>query len=137
VSRGGTRPLTRPGELLLVLAANGAAQAAPATRVAAWKDPNCGCCEGWIRHLRQAGSEVALPKVADVTQLTTSSGSPEALRSCHIALVDVYAIEGHVPAADLRRLLAERPRRPGREPLDGAAGLSAQPPAPPGRCCAM
>jgi hypothetical protein len=108
------RPLTRRGALLLAtFAATGAAQATPVTRVAVWKDPNCGCCEGWIRHLRQAGFKATVQDVADVTPLKASNGIPEALWSCHTALVEGYAIEGHVPAADLRRLLSERPRARG------------------------
>jgi hypothetical protein len=114
VSRGGTRLLTRRGALLLAaLAATGAAQAAPATRVTVWKDPACSCCDGWVRHMRQAGFEVTVHEVDDVGPLKATSGVPDALWSCHTALVEGYAIEGHVPAADLRRLLAERPRARG------------------------
>ncbi|WP_043359678.1 DUF411 domain-containing protein [Belnapia sp. F-4-1] len=101
------------------------AQAASVVRLEVWQDPNCGCCEGWVAHMRAAGFEVAAHQVADVVPIKVSSGIPEALWSCHTARVDGYVIEGHVPAADVRRLLAERPR---------AKGLSApgMPPSSPG-----
>jgi hypothetical protein len=103
----------------------GAATAAPAVGAEVWKDPSCGCCEGWVRHLRAAGFEVAVREVADVGPVKAANGVPEALWSCHTALVGGYVVEGHVPAADIRRLLAERPR---------AKGLSApgMPPSSPG-----
>jgi hypothetical protein len=122
----------RRGLLRLALAAvalpfgmAGAARAAPAGRVEVWQDPGCGCCEGWVRHLREAGFEVLVHHVADVRPAKRAGGVPEALWSCHTALVEGYVVEGHVPAADLRRLLAERPR---------ARGLSApgMPPSSPG-----
>lgn len=112
---------TRRGVLLLAaLALPGAmatrAGAGAAGRVEVWKDPNCGCCEGWVRHMREAGFEVAAQDVADLAAVKRAHGVPEALWSCHTARVEGYVVEGHVPAADVRRLLAERPR---------AAGLSA------------
>ena len=122
----------RRGALRLALAAAlvpgawaGVARAAPATRAEVWKDPTCGCCEGWVRHMRAAGFEVAVHEVADVRPVKAAHGVPEALWSCHTAVVDGYVVEGHVPAPDVRRLLAERPR---------ARGLSApgMPPSAPG-----
>lgn len=103
----------------------GAAAAAPATRVEVWKDPSCGCCEDWVRHMRAAGFEVTVREVADVRLVKAARGVPEALQSCHTAVVGGYVVEGHVPAADVRRLLAERPQ---------ARGLSApgMPPSAPG-----
>jgi len=102
-----------------------AAAAAPAPRVEVWKDPSCGCCEGWVRHLRAAGFEVAVREIADVGPVKAANGVPKALWSCHTALVDGYVVEGHVPAGDVRRLLAERPK---------VRGLSApgMPPSAPG-----
>lgn len=74
-----------------------------------FKSPTCGCCNGWIDHLREAGFEVEATDVADTTPIAQRLGVPDSLRSCHTAEIDGYAIEGHVPAADIRRLLAERP----------------------------
>jgi hypothetical protein len=62
-----------------------------------------------VAHLRQAGFRVTISHVADLTPTARRLGVPDDLRSCHTASVGGYAIEGHVPAADIRRLLAERP----------------------------
>ena len=118
---------TRRGALLLALAAQVAmpARAVPATRLEVWKDPGCPCCDGWVRHMRAASFDAIVRVVADVRPVKAANGVPEALWSCHTALVEGYVVEGHVPAADVRRLLAERPR---------ARGLSApgMPPSAPG-----
>ncbi len=111
--------LGRRGGLGLLLAATTtapftAAVAAPATRVEVWKDPTCGCCEGWVRHMPAAGFKVAVREVADVPLVKTAHGVSEALWFCHTARVDGYVVEGHDPATGIRRLLAERPQaRPG------------------------
>ncbi|HEV7368304.1 DUF411 domain-containing protein [Arenibaculum sp.] len=84
------------------------AQAAP-DRVEVWKSPSCGCCGGWVDHMRAAGFAVTVHEVDDLEPVKRSGGVPEALGSCHTALVDGYVIEGHVPAGDVRRLLSERP----------------------------
>jgi len=77
--------------------------------VEVWKSPTCGCCKDWIAHLEANGFA---SKVHDTgnTGMRGRLGIPVALGSCHTALVGGYAIEGHVPAADVRRLLAERPQ---------------------------
>ncbi len=92
------------------------AVAAPAHAVTVYKNRACGCCGGWIEHMRANGFEVRVHDVADVTPHKQWLGVPMALASCHTAEVGGYAIEGHVPAADIRRLLAERPA--------GARGLA-------------
>lgn len=77
--------------------------------VVMYKDPNCGCCGKWAEHMRSAGfpvKEVASPRMDLVKQ---EAGVPEALGSCHTAKVGGYVVEGHVPAADVRRMLAEKP----------------------------
>ena len=77
--------------------------------VEVWKDPNCGCCKDWVVHLEANGFKV---KVLDTgnTEARKRLGIPEALGSCHTALVAGYAIEGHVPARDIDRLLKEKPQ---------------------------
>ena len=77
-------------------------------QVEVWKDPNCGCCEDWVQHLKTNGFAV---QVADTGNTAARSrlGVPEALGSCHTALVGGYAVEGHVPAREIYRLLKERP----------------------------
>jgi hypothetical protein len=77
------------------------------------KTPTCGCCGAWIDHVRAAGFEVRVSDVEDVTPTARRLGVPDDLRSCHTSSIAGYAIEGHVPAADIRRLLQERPKAAG------------------------
>ena len=83
------------------------ANAAPAVTV--WKSPSCGCCGGWVDHMRKAGFPVTVHEVDDVDPVKARLGVPERLQSCHTAEVDGYALEGHVPADSVARLLRERP----------------------------
>ena len=73
------------------------------------KDPSCGCCDGWVRHIEAAGFPVRVRESDDVFDLKQRLGVPMDLASCHTAEVDGYVIEGHVPAAAMKRLLAGRP----------------------------
>jgi hypothetical protein len=77
-----------------------------------WKDPNCGCCKDWVTHLEQAGFKV---RVLDIGNEAARArlGIPSKLGSCHTASVAGYAIEGHVPAKDIQRLLREKPKAMG------------------------
>lgn len=84
------------------------AQASAAT-ISVVKDPNCGCCSEWVEYLRRNGFVVAVTDTPDQPAISARMGVPEGLRGCHSATVDGYVIEGHVPAQDIRRLLAERP----------------------------
>ena len=81
---------------------------AQATLVQVWKDPNCGCCQLWVEHLQASGFKVEVRDVGN-TAARKRLGMPEQLGSCHTASVGGYVIEGHVPAADIHRLLKERP----------------------------
>jgi Cu/Ag efflux protein CusF len=81
---------------------------AQATTVQVWKDPNCGCCHLWVEHLQASGFKVEVRDVGN-TAARKRLGMPENLGSCHTASVGGYVIEGHVPAADIHRLLKERP----------------------------
>lgn len=96
---------------LLFVASKAQAQPAPVIHVV--KTATCGCCGHWITHLRQAGFRVTVADVPDVTPYARRLGVPDHLRSCHTASVGGYAVEGHVPAADIRRLLRERPAAAG------------------------
>lgn len=80
--------------------------------VQVWKDPNCGCCGDWARHLQAEGFEVQVKDTGN-TAARKRLGIPDKLGSCHTALVGGYAIEGHVPAQDIRRLLKDRPQAVG------------------------
>ena len=86
-----------------------AAPAAPAASIVVYKDPNCGCCAQWVKHLRGAGFAVTVHDMTDMTTVKRSMGVPEALESCHTARVGRYTIEGHVPADLITKLLAEQP----------------------------
>ena len=77
-----------------------------------WKDPNCGCCKDWIAHLAQHGLHSQVIDEGN-TEARQRLGMPARYGSCHTALVQGYVIEGHVPAADVLRLLRERPKAVG------------------------
>ena len=98
----------------LLLAATPLAMMSLATPAAAAvinvvKTASCGCCSKWVEHLRKHGHNVKVTNVADVTPTAKRLGVPDDLRSCHTSSVGGYAIEGHVPAADIARLLREKP----------------------------
>ena len=84
--------------------------------ITVYKSPSCGCCAGWVDYLRHDGFRVTVVDQYDLSGIKARHGIRPELQSCHTAVVDGYAIEGHVPASDIRRLLEERP---------AAAGLTA------------
>nr|WP_211368984.1 DUF411 domain-containing protein [Pseudoxanthomonas jiangsuensis] len=81
--------------------------------VEVYKSPACGCCGSWVTHLRQSGFPVEVHEVEDLEPVRKQFGVPYGKGSCHTARVDGYVVEGHVPAGDIRRLLAERPNARG------------------------
>lgn len=111
--------MSRPVSITLLLLAVAAAtagfvvtrspEAAGDPRITVHKTPWCGCCNDWVDHLRADGFSVTVHEHEDLSPIRSRLDVPLALGSCHTAEVDGYAIEGHVPAADIRRLLAERP----------------------------
>lgn len=78
-----------------------------------YRSPGCGCCKGWADHLGKAGFATILIELDDLAETKRRAGVPAAFEACHTALVEGYFVEGHVPAADIRRLLAERPKARG------------------------
>ena len=84
------------------------AAAPQGTPVELWKDPSCGCCHDWVTHMEAAGFRFKVHDVGN-TGARARLGLPQKLGSCHTALVGGYVIEGHVPAADVRRLLQQKP----------------------------
>lgn len=101
--------------------------------VTVYKNPACGCCGGWINHMRANGFRVETHDVADVMPIKRQYGVPDELVSCHTAVVGGYAIEGHVPAADIQRLLRERPKVRGLAVpgmVAGSPGMEQGPPQP-------
>jgi hypothetical protein len=113
------------GFLIALAAAPGAQRP---TAVAVWKDAACGCCSVWIEHLRRNGFAPSHTNLNpdDLAALKDKRGVPAQARSCHTAVVDGYVIEGHVPAAEVQRLLKTRPA--------GVVGLAVagMPPGSPG-----
>ena len=110
------KPLStlRPLPLLLALLVGaGSAWAQSATQVEVFKSPYCGCCEKWIEHMQKNGFKVNAHNVNDVPAARKSLGMPDRVGSCHTAKVGGYLIEGHVPVADIQRLLKEKPKAVG------------------------
>lgn len=99
---------------LLAAAACMAALPAMATKptktpMEVWKDPNCGCCKDWIEIMERSGFDVKVHEVGN-SAVRAKLGLPAQYGSCHTALVGGYVVEGHVPAADVRKLLQEKPK---------------------------
>jgi hypothetical protein len=104
----------RPLLLAIVLAASSTtAIAAALPVVAVYKTPWCGCCKLWVEHLRKAGFTVEVHDVEDLDAEKDRMGVPADKRSCHTAQVAGYYVEGHVPAADIKRLLKDKPKAEG------------------------
>lgn len=85
------------------------AQAEALPRLQVWRDEHCGCCAAWVDHMRAAGFPIEDNIVRSVAAARRSLGTPSDLLSCHAGLVGGYVLEGHVPAAAVTRLLADRP----------------------------
>ncbi len=120
----------RPGKRLLgrrsVLMALGGVAAAAAGAVAfaglfgsdraaaggivVYKSPSCGCCGNWAKHLRRNGFDVSVKNIDNISPVKERAGIPDDLESCHTAFISGYVVEGHVPAEDIRKILAERPK---------------------------
>ncbi len=92
---------------LAIWIGTGQVEAGPTVEV--YKSPTCGCCKDWVTHMRENGFEVKVHNTQDVTPYKRQMGVPQQLNSCHTAVVDGYVVEGHVPAADIKRMLSERP----------------------------
>lgn len=101
---------SRRGLLLALAAAPLAGWAAKdKVLVEVWKDPSCGCCKDWVSHLEANGFAVKVNETGN-NAMRAKLGIPQKLGSCHTALVGGYAVEGHVPAADIRKLLKDKPK---------------------------
>jgi hypothetical protein len=79
------------------------------TPITVYKSSSCGCCTKWVDHVREHGFEPVIYDEEDMDAVKAQLGVPSDVRSCHTALAGKYLIEGHVPAADIRRLMAEGP----------------------------
>ena len=111
-----SKPMPRR-HLLAAFGLIGAATVAPRLARAAtdplavevWKDTNCGCCKDWVAHMQDNGFAVTVHESGN-NAVRSRLGLPQKLGSCHTALVGGYLIEGHVPAGDVRKLLAQKPK---------------------------
>ncbi len=109
-------PSRRSALVLMVAAAlpanstGGIAEQAPIT---VHKDPNCGCCAGWVGHLQKNGFVTNVVETSQIDAVKKRLGVPDNLASCHTAEIAGYVIEGHVPAQAIRRLLMEKPTAKG------------------------
>lgn len=94
--------------LAVLLLASSLAHAA-GDAITVYKDPNCGCCEGWVEHLRESGYKVKTVDSEDMSAVKKRLGVPDKLASCHTGVVDAsgQVMEGHVPAAAVKKLIAQ------------------------------
>lgn len=98
----GSGPATSPAS------SGGAGQALPVVEI--YKSAECGCCKAWAEHLQKNGFTVILHDVDDIPAARKKLGMPDRYGSCHTARAGQYLVEGHVPAADIKRLLKDRPK---------------------------
>jgi hypothetical protein len=95
---------------LLLLSGGSRLHAAEKPEMTIYKDPNCGCCQGWADHIAASGFATQVISRDDLGAMKAALGVPPGLQSCHTARIAGYVIEGHVPAAAIHRLLAEKPQ---------------------------
>lgn len=115
-------PLLLAGALLL---GSTAAQAALPDEATLYKNPQCGCCDDYARHLEEMGVSVTIVDDVEVGDIKLQAGLPYGLGACHTTLMGGYAIEGHVPLAAIEKLFEERP-------AIGGIGLAGMPIGTPG-----
>ena len=77
--------------------------------MAVYKTPTCGCCAKWVEHMKQNGFTTHVTDLTDLSSIKARHGVPPKMQSCHTAIVNGYVVEGHVPAADVKRMLQQKP----------------------------
>jgi hypothetical protein len=77
--------------------------------VTLYKNPQCGCCEGYADYLRENGFAVTVKPTHDLTAMSSEAGIPDDVQGCHLSLIDGYVVSGHVPVGTVNKLLSERP----------------------------
>ena len=95
---------------LLVFRRTASAQGQEMTPIVVYKDANCGCCNAWVAHMEANGFNTMVTDMPDMAAVKKEQQVAENLQSCHTSVVGGYVIEGHVPAADVRRLLKQKPK---------------------------
>ena len=103
------RRLLLGAAMFVSMTVSACAQTRPSRNLTVFKTPTCACCDAWIAHMREAGFSTTITVLPSLQSVRSSRGMPDALASCHTGLIDDYLVEGHVPAQDVIRLLAERP----------------------------
>jgi hypothetical protein len=88
--------------------------AAASPKMSVYKTPTCGCCSKWVDHMKANGFDVTVTDVPSTAEYRQKYGVPERLQSCHTAVVSGIVVEGHVPAADVQRLLKSRAKAKGK-----------------------
>ncbi|WP_442594048.1 DUF411 domain-containing protein [Parapusillimonas sp. JC17] len=98
----------KAGLLALALAAAASVAHAQGDSLTVFQDPNCGCCAGWVDHMRDSGFDVKAIKTTQMAAIKQKLGVPAELASCHTAVIEGsgQVVEGHVPATAVRKLLA-------------------------------
>jgi hypothetical protein len=96
-----------------ILALTSACLSAADPQIKVYKTVTCGCCGKWVDHLKANGFEPVVENVQNLSEYRRQFGVPENLQSCHTATVGGYTVEGHVPAADIKRMLKEKPKAKG------------------------
>jgi hypothetical protein len=92
------------------LAAEASIKAQAKVSITVYKTPTCGCCKAWVDHMSASGFAATVKDMADVNPVKREHKIAQPLWSCHTTLVGGYVIEGHVPAADVKKLLASAPK---------------------------
>ena len=101
---------TMLGAILAAMPVAACSKPAKATELIVYKSPHCGCCSAWVDQMKAAGLRLKVFETELVSDMATKLKVPEDLRGCHTAEIDGFFIEGHVPAADIRKLLRDRPK---------------------------
>jgi hypothetical protein len=86
------------------------------TKMTVYRSPSCGCCGVWVEHAQKHGFKIKDIKTEEMEALKQKHGVPAELASCHTTIIDGYVMEGHIPADDIKRFLAQKP--------DDLAGLA-------------
>lgn len=105
--------IRRPVLIAIAAAVSLVSSAANAVELTVHKSPYCGCCAKWIEHVQRHGFTVKVIDTEDLAAVKRRLGVPDTMASCHTSVVGGYFVEGHVPAADIKRLLAQKPKAAG------------------------
>lgn len=82
-------------------------------KITVYRSPSCGCCGGWISHMKKHGFEVTDIKTDDMEAIKQKNNLPPELASCHTAIINGYVMEGHIPADDIKKFLSQKPKMKG------------------------